>query len=344
MFPRKGVRNKDGSRKKTEEQVVPREPESERGAARRQVADPSFRYLKGLHRQMAGDAISRIIQNPFASFLNCLMIGVAFALPAMLYLLVGNLQILGNSWEGQPRVSLYLDSGLTQSQINRLRIEVRDDPGVKSFRYVSPDDGLKSFQEKAQMKGVVDALGFNPLPGIIEIEPYGSSAERLNEVVVKYQNKAGVAEARLDQEWVERLHSMVSLLDRFALLLSILLGIIVLLTVGNTVRLSVENRRSEIRVIKLVGGTDGFITLPFLYMGMWYGLGGALLSLIIVWAVLAGVMSGVLELAGLYGSSFTPKGPGFAMMLSLLVSGIILGVLGAAASCFRHLRTIEQGD
>ncbi|WP_448215785.1 permease-like cell division protein FtsX [Endozoicomonas sp. 2B-B] len=342
MFPRKSVRNEDGSRKKQPETGTPKDNDAERGAARKKATGFSMAYLKSLHRQVAGDSLVRIFKTPFASFLNCLMIAVAFALPAILVLLSNNLQLLGHDWEGQPRISLYLENKLGRDQINRLRVEARDDPDIEQFLYISPDEGLNKFQERAQMKGVIDALGFNPLPGVLELTPReGLNSEHLSELMKKYQVKEGVMEARLDQEWIERLQSMTQLLERFTVILSVLLGIIVLLTIGNTVRLSVESRRAEIKVIKLVGGTDGFVTLPFLYMGVWYGLGGALLALLIILAVLAGLMSGVLELAALYGSSFTPLGPGFAMFFSLLVSGVFLGVAGAAMSCYRHVRTIE---
>ena len=317
--------------------------ELDRGAAKRPRSVSSLAYLKGLHRQMSGEAFQRILSNPFASFLNCLMIAVSFALPALMYLLIVNLHVLGNGWEGQPRVSLYLESGLSQRQINQLRVEARDDQDIAAFVYITPETGLKDFQEKAQLQGVFEALGYNPLPGILELEPRDSlPVEELDGLVMRYQSLPGVMEVRLDREWVEKLASITDLIDRFALLLSGLLAVTVLLTIGNTVRLSVESRRSEIKVVKLVGGTDGFITLPFLYMGMWYGVGGALLSLIIVWAVLAGVMSGVLELAGLYGSAFQPEGPDFTLTVSLFAAGIVLGVLGAAVSCSRHLRDIEQ--
>lgn len=343
MFPRKSVRNKDGSQKKRSEPTAAKDAEAERGAARKKATGFSMAYLKSLHRQVAVDSLHRIFKTPFASFLNCLMIAVAFALPAILVLLSNNLQSLGHEWEGQPRISLYLDNKLERDEVNRLRVEARDDPDIDQFLYISPDEGLSDFQERARMKGVIDALGFNPLPGVLELTPRnGLSAEQLNELLRKYRVKEGVMEARLDQEWIKRLESMTQLLERFTVILSVLLGIIALLTIGNTVRLSVESRRAEIKVIKLVGGTDGFVTLPFLYMGMWYGLGGALLALLIILGVLAGLVSEVLELAALYGSSYTPQGPGFSMFFSLLASGIFLGVAGAALSCYRHVRTIEE--
>ncbi|MGU8127874.1 cell division protein FtsX, partial [Escherichia coli] len=90
-------------------------------------------------------------------------------------------------------------------------------------------------------------------------------------------------QAQLDLVWVERLSAILKLGERFVFGLTILLVLTLLLVVGNTIRLHIENRRNEIEVIKLVGGTDGYVRRPFLYMGALYGLGAGILS----WALLA---------------------------------------------------------
>ncbi|AMO58400.1 permease-like cell division protein FtsX [Endozoicomonas montiporae] len=347
MFPRKGRRNGSRSdskaRKPAKSPDIRQESDAERGAAKHEAGGFSFTYLKALHRQNAVESFRRLIQAPVSTLLNCLMIGVAFALPALMYLLIANLQVLGNGWEGNPRISVYLDADLNRSQIANIRAEIANDPDVDSIAYISPDEGLQEFQQKTDMQGVVNALGFNPLPGVIEVLPIpGLTYEEMDGLAERYQNVSGILESKLDREWVQRLQSIVDLLDQFALLLSLLLGITVILAIGNTVRLGIESRRDEIKVIKLVGGTDGFVMLPFLYAGVWYGLGGALLAYLVSWAVLLGLMSNVLELAGLYGSSFAPKGPGISVLLTLIFSGIVLGVAGAAVSCQRHIRNIDM--
>lgn len=351
VFPGKGRRKTpdshlqkdDKTRKAGRAPEIKREADTGRGAAKHETGRFSFTYLKALHRQNAVESFRRLLQAPVSTLLNCLMIGVAFALPALMYLLIANLQVLGNGWEGTPRISVYLDAGLNRSQIANIRAEVANDPDVDSIAYISPDEGLQQFQQKTDMQGVVNALGFNPLPGVIEVLPVpGLTYEEMDTLAERYQNLSGVLESKLDREWVQRLQSIVDLLDQFALLLSLLLGITVVLAIGNTVRLGIESRRDEIKVIKLVGGTDGFVMLPFLYAGVWYGLGGALLAYLIAWGVLLGLMSNVLELAGLYGSSFAPSGPGSSILLTLVLSGIVLGIAGAAVSCRRHIRNIDM--
>src|SRR5690606_40274425 len=88
--------------------------------------------------------------------------------------------------------------------------------------------------------------------------------------------------------WVERLLAMLALAERLIGVLGLLLALAILLVVGNTIRLAIAARVDEIRVVKLVGGTNAWVRRPFLYTGLWYGMVGGLLAwllLIICWLV-----------------------------------------------------------
>jgi cell division transport system permease protein len=112
------------------------------------------------------------------------------------------------------------------------------------------------------------------------------------------------------------------------------------LVIGNTIRLHIENRRTEIEVIKLVGGTDSYVRRRFLYMGALYGFGAGMLS----WGVLAFGLNwlndAVVGLAGLYGSDFALAGVPVADGLSLLLGAVLLGYIGAWIAVARHLREL----
>jgi cell division transport system permease protein len=93
-------------------------------------------------------------------------------------------------------------------------------------------------------------------------------------------------------------------------IVTLLLGLGVVLVIGNTIRLEINNRSVEIEVMKLVGGSDGFIRRPFLYLGFWYGLGGALIAALMIAGALALLRSPASALAELYGSDFRLAGLG----------------------------------
>jgi len=123
--------------------------------------------------------------------------------------------------------------------------------------------------------------------------------------------------------------------------LGVLLALAILLVVGNTIRLAIAARVDEIRVVKLVGGTNAYVRRPFLYTGLWYGMVGGLLAwllLILCWALLNGPVA---DLAELYGSGFELKPLSAAAAMVLLLAAMLLGWLGAWWSVSRHLDHIE---
>jgi cell division transport system permease protein len=111
--------------------------------------------------------------------------------------------------------------------------------------------------------------------------------------------------------------------------------------VGNTIRLDIQNRRDEIEVTKLVGGSDAFVRRPFLYSGVWYGIGGGVLAWVVAAIVLAALRDPVARIAGLYGSGFRLSGLGLEAGGILVGTGIVLGWLGSYVAASRHLRQIE---
>src|SRR5690606_8681346 len=114
-----------------------------------------------------------------------------------------------------------------------------------------------------------------------------------------------------------------------------------LAVVGNTIRLEIQNRRAEIEVTKLVGGSNAFVRRPFLYTGVLYGLLGALLAAAIVLAATSVLAPAVADLAAAYGSRYQMLGASRLDTLRLVGGGAALGWLGAWLAAARQLRLIE---
>jgi len=113
------------------------------------------------------------------------------------------------------------------------------------------------------------------------------------------------------------------------------------LVVGNTIRLDILNRRTEIEVMKLVGATDSFARRPFLYSGVWYGLGGGGGAVIVVAVATAFLAKPIQRLIGLYGGQFQLKGLRFGTAALILALSIALGWVGSWIAATRHIREIE---
>jgi cell division transport system permease protein len=207
---------------------------------------------------------------------------------------------------------------------------------------------LAEFKRWSGLGPALDALKDNPLPAAIVVRPRlvteGGDAGALTSLADALRAEAGVDQVQLDTDWVNRFTAILDALRRTVILLASVLGIAVLLVVGNTIRLDIDTRRAEIEVTKLVGGSDGFVRRPFLYGGFWYGLGGGLIAWLLVDGLTFALGGPLGRIAAAYGSGFRLAGLDWQSSLGLVGGGAVLGWIGAFVSASRHLRAIEPGQ
>ncbi|MDH5570935.1 MAG: FtsX-like permease family protein, partial [Gammaproteobacteria bacterium] len=170
-----------------------------------------------------------------------------------------------------------------------------------------------------------------------------SEPDKTEMLVAEIRTDKRVEIAQLDMQWVKRLYAIMDIISRGVFVLALLLALAVLLVVGNTIRLAIQNRKEEIVVMKLIGGTDAFIRRPFLYTGFWYGFLGAILAFLMVSIVILMLSSPVEKLTALYQNSFELSYLDVNTNLMLLGTGVALGLIGSWLAVGRHLREIEPG-
>lgn len=292
------------------------------------------------HRASLADSLRRLLAQPFGSFLTCLAMGIALALPMGLALLLDNLERLGGSWERAAQVSVFLELELPEREGLALRERIAALETVQATEWIGPAQALAELQQHAGLGDALRELPENPLPAVVLVTPQEIDRAALEALREQLEALPGVALAQLDLLWIERLAAILRLGERFVFGLAVTLVLALLLVIGNTIRLHIENRRAEIEVIKLVGGTDGYVRRPFLYTGALYGIGAGLVA----WAALAFSLGwlnqAVIALAGLYGSDFALAGVPLEDGLSLLLGALLLGWVGAWLAVARHLRQL----
>ncbi len=295
------------------------------------------------HQRVSQDSFRRLLKDPVNSLITWLVIGIALALPVGLYVALGNVQELSTRWDGDAQISLFLDQKVSKSSEQRLIKQLKTWEEIETVHVISKQQGLKEFQAISGFSDALVYLDDNPLPTVIELVPTAvfSEVNKAEALLIKLQKIPQVELAKLDLQWIQRLTAMLAVGQRLALGLVILLSMGVLLVIGNTIRLEIENRRDEIIVTKLVGATDAYVRRPFLYTGFWYGLGGGLFSSIIIAVGLTLLNKPVSTLAGLYDSDYLLLGLSLSDMLSLWVMAALLGFCGAWFSVAKHLETME---
>lgn len=300
-----------------------------------------FESWREHHRDVAVDSLHRLLATPLPTLMTLLVIAIALALPGGLFVLLKNAQSVSDGWEGSAQVSLFLTAKTSDDQGRALAAELARRADVKRTDFVSRAQALAEFREQSGLGNILEELGENPLPAVIVVYPAEARLERAEKLRDDLAKLGQVDIAQLDAQWVQRLYALLELGGRLVVALAIGLALAVLLVIVNTIRLGIENRRDEIVIVKLVGGTDAYVRRPFLYTGLWYGLGGSVIALILIQILLLWLDGPVQVVADLYRSRFELEGLGFGAACLMLFGSILTGLLGAALAVRQHLRVIE---
>ena len=290
-------------------------------------------------------SLKRLWYNPLSTWITLAAIAIALSLPTGLHLFLKNLQTLTDDKRQIPTISLFLRQVVTEQQaIDRASLLAELDE-VDKVIFESKDNALKKFSDISGFGETLLTLDDNPLPHVLVVTPNLNLSGEVDSVMQKLAQKLKtypeVESVQADIEWVQRLRAIILIAQRILSVVASLLLLTVLLVVGNTIRLDIENRKEEIDVTRFIGATRAYIRRPFIFGGLWYGLFGGIISLVIVHFALLFLIPPIDELSNLYGSHFTLSGLDFTMTFYILVISSLLGIVGAWLAVGQHLRKNE---
>ena len=294
------------------------------------------------HFQSLVFSLSKIYQAPATTIMTVAVIGITLSLPGGFYLFLKNIDAMSGDFRSTTQITLYLDLTVDEKKARTLQREIDVMAQVLGTEFFSRHDALESFRESSGFGNSIDTLSNNPLPHTIIVEP-DSNADRftVKNLLNALQAIPEVEIAKLDTEWLDRLYTILEIAKRSVAIITILFAFAVLLIIGNTIRLDIQNRYQEIIVTKLIGATNAFIRRPFLYGGIWYGLLGGLTSWIIVEIGYLAISGPLGKLNLLYQADLAFVTFSIQDFIILLSSSTLLGLAGSWIAVARHLNQIE---
>lgn len=239
-------------------------------------------FLK--HIIAAREGLQIIFAKPLVSIVTLIVIAVSCTIPALFWILNIGIQKSFHSMQKQEICFVYLKPNLGAETIEETLQIILKEPLVKSAKLRTAEENLQLLEQEEGMADMVRSLPSNPLPALIEITPTkdAGTPKIMTRLVNKLSKIPGVDQIKFDLDWVKQLHAtsnIVRLLVKGILLL--LIGVVIF-TIGSSLGLSIKVKADEIRVLKLIGALDSFITRPFIYMGMWYAVIGGFISILFV--------------------------------------------------------------
>jgi len=296
------------------------------------------------HSYSLFSSLGALYRNRLGTLLTVMVLGIALALPLGLFVSIKNIAAMDTLSSELGAVSVFLETGSSQGATQALQQRLTLWTEVSSVTMITPAEALEEFREQSGFGSAVNALDENPLPFVLELalaDDFSDSGRgEISALIERLEALEEVDFAEYDLKWLERLQAMMDLAGSVVRVLTVVFGMAVIFVVGNTIRLDIQNRIEEIEVMSLVGATDSFVRRPFLYAGLWYGLLGGSLALLVLLVSLFYLKFPLEQLLSAYQGSFHVQGLSLQNMFYVLAGSGLLGLLGASLAVRRHLRAL----
>jgi len=282
-------------------------------------------------------SLGRLAARPWATLLTVLMLGFALALPLLFYIAFDNARTLSGGLREARELTVFLKPSVETQAATAFAAEMRKRDDVASVAIKTPAQGLAEFRQLSGFGEALDILKDNPLPNVLVVVPRLLADDDDPPLVAELRKDTRVDLVQYDATWRRRLTDILRFGERAVAVIAALLALATLLVIGNTVRMDIQARAEEIAVMQLIGAGGGFVRRPFLYTGLWYGLFGGALALIIVigaeWAI-AGPLD---RLLASYDHALALSGLGAVSALIVIGASSLLGWAGALIATARHM-------
>ena len=297
----------------------------------------------GQHTLAFQSSLAQIRRNLAGNLFSIAVIGISLALPAGFYLMLDNAQKVMENWDGSIQIALYLHHNVDDAKAESLQQQLSTHELVEEVVLINRKQALLEYKQFSGFGEALDSLEENPLPSMLLIQPRMNTIDSdPGEALLDELGKLPEVEsAQYDRQWVKRLVVIMHILKRAVVILSTLFSIAVLLIIGNTIRLSIINMRTEIAINKLFGATNAYIQRPFLYSGLIYGFTGSCIAWLLLMITTLIMKNPVNQLAVLYNSDFQLNSLDFIQLLILMLTGSGLGLAGSWVAVGRHIRDTD---
>jgi len=279
------------------------------------------------------EAFNAFKRSPMLASLSVAMIGMSLLVVGLFGIAAYNIRRVIERLEARVEIVAYLRDAADPGELARAQQELQQMDAVRLVTYISREQALEiARRELPEFQNLLGTIDGNPLPASFEIslKPGQKSAEAVRAIAQQVARYEFVEDVRYGNDFLDTIY----LLRRVAGVATIILGsafaLVAALMIGAAIRIAIFARRDEISIMRLVGATDGFVRRPFLLEGLFTGIGGSALALLLTYIMYRLLSNSLSEL------EWMP----LEWVMAILALGSGLGSLASAVAVRRHLQEI----
>lgn len=283
------------------------------------------------HLHSIQDAFQELIKNPISNIFSIFIISLTIVIPMLFYLVEKNVDILNENLLGKSnKIFVYLDPSLGAKEADSIKYKIKKYDLITYVEIISKQQALEDVSKILDFK-LENYIDDNPLPIVLEVFLNTNlkqlKQKKLDQIIKKIQNIKGVSLVEIDIPWVIKINKIIKGLDIIFFGLLTLMSIVIVFLIINTVRLALQDSSKKIQLLSLLGASRSYIRLPFLYLGIMFGLLSGLIAISISYILWVFYLTKFKELSGFFVENMYSGFIPVDIIIFFLIFNSILGIL-----------------
>ena len=287
----------------------------------------------------ARESFKSIGRNGWMTFASVGAVTVTLLLVGVFFVIMMNLNRVAQTIEDDVQIRVHIDVAANKQDQQNLESQINLIPEVKSVKFSPKEQELKNLIKSLGDEGKAFKLfeQDNPLNDVFIVKTKNPTDTMI--AAKKIEKLNYVAKVRYGQGKVEKLFKFIKASRNVGIVLIIGLFLTAVFLISNTIRITIVARRREIRIMRLVGATNNFIRWPFFLEGLWLGIFGSILPIVLISIAYNSAYDYLApKLAGNF-MQILPYNPFMYQVAGILVlMGAVIGVWGSVMSVRKFLK------
>ncbi len=288
--------------------------------------------------------MKNIWRNKMFSLASIATMAACIFLFSIFYSLGVNFTHMVQEAEESVAVTVFFNEGTTEEQIEAIGEAIKSRPEVERCEYISAEEAWESFKE-TYFEGHEEAAESygqdNPLAQSSNYQIYLNDISKQNEFVEYVTGLDGVRTVNQAKTAADTLSDFNRLLTYVSVAIVAILIAVAIFLISNTITVGISVRKDEIAIMKLIGAKDSFVRAPFIVEGVFIGLVGAAIPLVVMWFLYRNIIEYIADKFQFIANimDFVPVESVFQVLLPVaLVLGLGIGYIGSRMTLRRHLK------
>ena len=269
-----------------------------------------------------------------------IVIGITLCLPSAGLLLIENAGQISQNIEHEAEISIFLDKTVSKDQVDFIDLSLKKNSLIKKIHFEPKLIAWEKLQSKLDV-AVSSSVSNNPLPDAFFISLKTLDEIKIQKLLDSLEGIDGIDSVTVDGNWIKKLRIGLSLIKLSVFFIAALLIIVLLVVIGNTIRLQTLTYKDEIEVSKLIGATNAFIQRPFMYTGILYGLGGGIITISILKLSVLGLNATLIKLASIFGTNIIFQDLPHRFYLYIVILAMLIGLISSYISARNSIQRLK---